>query len=113
MPAYPVALKEETWSPPGLLKYLILFPSLRVLVYSKISEKKCPVSLQATFKGWMDIMYAAVDSREVCTYRNIRYCNINIWFGEQLLPQNTKVIALMSKPLKNVYTFFINDHKCD
>lgn len=23
------------------------------------------LSLQATFKGWMDIMYAAVDSREV------------------------------------------------
>lgn len=31
------------------------------------SQRICssPLSLQATFKGWMDIMYAAVDSREV------------------------------------------------
>lgn len=26
---------------------------------------------QATFKGWMDIMYAAVDSRDVSTVINI------------------------------------------
>lgn len=26
---------------------------------------------QATFKGWMDIMYAAVDSREVGRYKEI------------------------------------------
>lgn len=25
--------------------------------------------LQATFKGWMDIMYAAVDSRNVSLFR--------------------------------------------
>lgn len=27
--------------------------------------QKILLSTQATFKGWMDIMYAAVDSREV------------------------------------------------
>lgn len=30
--------------------------------------------LQATFKGWMDIMYAAVDSRNVSLFRQEIAC---------------------------------------
>jgi hypothetical protein len=41
---------------------------------------------QATFKGWMDIMYAAVDSRKVRTYmvkRNLRWLG-NKQHGESI-----------------------------
>ena len=46
-----------------------------------------PCALQATFKGWMDIMYGAVDSREVCGsisdgYLYTEYNNLTL--GQQL-----------------------------
>lgn len=60
----------------------------------KFKEKVCvsvnlfqSVSSQATFKGWMDIMYAAVDNRGV----RICFKNANVWAPKRC---NKKVFAL-------------------